>query len=342
MVGDPTVIPIAAHDFLEIGLIAGHPRTWFGRHVRDLLQDDARAIAAIRGDELPEGPGKAGTSPAERVELVRRYLMEPARQGDVVMWMDYRLAKVGWPPVVELGDHVALYDDDWLRSCVEQRVFDKLPPEVATDAHPLRMLLNPPEDPDRDVASGAKELAGEAPNAYLRVSLGNVEIGTARELAVETAEAVVGLASLYGFEPSTWEVGETWVNYIDGQAGGMTFGGHGSEVLTVQEHVALSQRVDHTADTLARVADELGPHLPVRDQRVGEACKLLSALRQARRSSDAARILLCDPSCGTGGRLGRCRGPGLLSPGPSAASMVISAHQVGNRRRWVGCAVCLF
>ena len=73
----------------------------------------------------------------------------------------------------------------------------------------------------------------------------------------------------------------------------MTFGGHGSEVLTVQEHVALSQR-DHTADTLARVADELGPHLPVRDQRVGEACKLLSALRQARRSSDAARILLCD------------------------------------------------
>ena len=77
------------------------------------------------------------------------------------MWMDYRLAKVGWPPVVELGDHVALYDDDWLRSCVEQRVFDKLPPEVATDAHPLRMLLNPPEDPDRDVASGAKESAGE-------------------------------------------------------------------------------------------------------------------------------------------------------------------------------------
>ena len=38
----------------------------------------------------------------------------------------------------------------------------------------------------------------------------------------------------------------------------------------------------------------MGPHLPVRDAGVAEACKSLSSLRLARRSSDPARLLLCD------------------------------------------------
>lgn len=296
---DPEAAEGAARELIELAVSAGRSREWFPGRVRSLLDDNALEIAAVRGDEMPADPqAKAGTSPAERLDIVRRYLTEPPRRGEVVVWMDYRLAKVGWPPEVKLGDHVALYDDSWLRSCLEHDTLDQLPPEVRNNPHNLRMLVG--VFPEQNGSPGGHsesvevvEALDEPPVAYIRVDLGEVLVAKARTLAVETAEAVVSLASLYGLSPSTWQPGTGWTTYIDGEEGGWSSGASPAPALSVEDWVALEQR-DHTASTLAHVANLLGPHLPVRDPGVAEACTLLSWLRQARVASDPARLLLCD------------------------------------------------
>ena len=165
---------LAARELLDIAVAAGHSRTWFAGGILSTLIDDTAPIVG---------------APAERLNAVRAHLAEPARRGNVVIWMDYTLAKIGWPPEVKLGDHVALYDDDWLRSCLEHGTQNELPPEAKAQDPGLRMLLDlPPERsvPPEAVDDAKERLTGdtdqEAPLAFIRVELGDVPVAAARRM----------------------------------------------------------------------------------------------------------------------------------------------------------------
>jgi hypothetical protein len=110
-------------------------------------------------------------------------------------------------------------------------------------------------------------------------------------IARRTADAIAGLASLYGTRPRLWELDDSYVVSTEDGSGGSAFAAPPAARLDVEDQAALSN--DHTARELADLAETLGPHLPVGDAAISHAATLLSWLRSARAAPAAPRVLLC-------------------------------------------------
>lgn len=272
---------------LLISLIqsAGHDPHWFPRRIGAILADDAASIAAARGDESgPDDPmARAGCDPETRFELARDVLGESPETGTVVVWLRFAHAFLGWPPLIELGPDVTVFDDQWLHSSLKpgpSQELTRLAPETSRqEGWDVKRFVGDIE-PDRKESK-----------VFLRVSVDAATTFEAHNIARRTGDTIAGLASLYGTPSILWELEASYVMYTQHGAGG-SMSSESTTTLTIRDQHSV--QTDHTANTLADLADRLGPHLPVRDPDIAHAATLLSWLRRARSTQAAPRVLLCD------------------------------------------------
>lgn len=278
----------AARLFVALANEAGHDRQWFPSRLRSILSDEAFAIAAERDEPVSADPhASAGTTPEERLALVGKLIREPPRRSEAIVWLRFAHAKLGWPPTLALGQHVTLFDDEWLRSVLHHDPAQLS--EYAEDANS--------EEKSFDVRIFVGEEANqESPrdrhrSVFARVVVPSATAAEAEQIARRTADAIAGLASLYGTPPRLWELDDSYVVRTDDGSGGSSFRAPPHVQLDVEDEAALSN--DHTGRQLADLAARLGPHLPVRDPAIRHAATLLSWLRSARAAPAAPRVLLC-------------------------------------------------
>jgi hypothetical protein len=281
---DPDVATEYARLFVALCGWAGRDEHWFPSRLRSLLADDSYAVAAERKDSLPkQPPGTAGTSPDERIAMAEAMVCRQPQRGEVIVWLRFSHAKLGWPPLLELGPHVRLFDDHWLRSVLsgEASQIEEHAPEAADEYSDVRSLVGE----ESEVTDDDKR------SVFIRVVVADATGPQGREIARQTADAISGLASLYGTSPRLWELDRSYVVLTQDGSGGGSYGAPVPVGLDVDDQVELSN--DHTGRTLADLAELAGPHLPVRDSAVAEAARLLSWLRAARAAPAAPRLMLC-------------------------------------------------
>jgi hypothetical protein len=259
----------AAHRLVALAGGTGREEHWFSRDVET-------ALSGSRDDNR--------TTVSERLENARVVVRRTARlRTSVVIWLRIEYADVRWPPTLRLGPSVTLFQDGWLGSVLAAggtQLRDHAPEAVADPAQLAGIA------PEFNGAGGGEE----HPAAVIRVEFHNEFVGRARARAIETAEAIAGLACLYGAHPGTWIVGDAYWQYVDGEEAGAGFSA--DEGRRVPAFPALVLQGDHAALELRQIADRLGAHLPITDPEVEEAGRLLHWLRQARLSSSPPRLLL--------------------------------------------------
>ena len=284
---NPETATAAADLFVALFSEAGHNPRWFPSRLRSILSDDAFAIAAERDKPQPAEPhASAGATPEERLSLVEKLIKEPPSRGEAIVWLRFAHANLGWPPTLALGERVTLFDDDWLRS-----VLHNDPGQLSAYAHDADS-----DDKNFDVKLFVGEEADEASpqrlrSVFARVVVPSATAAEAHGVACRTADAIAGLASLYGTRPRLWELDDSYVVSTEDGSGGSGFSAAPHVQLDIDDEVALSN--DHTGRELANLAERLGPHLPVRDPAIVHAATLLSWLRSARAATAAPRVLLC-------------------------------------------------
>lgn len=278
----------AARLFVALSSEAGHDSRWFPSRLRSILSDDAFAIAAERAEPQPADPHEsAGATPEERLALVEKLIRDPPSRGEAIVWLRFAHAKLGWPPTLALGERVTLFDDDWLRS-----VLHNDPGQLSAYAQDADS-----DDTNFDVKLFVGEEADEESpprrhrSVFARVVVPSATATEAQQVARRTADAIAGLASLYGTRPRLWELDDSYVVRTEDGSGGLDFSAPPHVQLAVEDEIALSN--DHTGRELANLAERLGPHLPVRDPAIFHAATLLSWLRSARAAAAAPRVLLC-------------------------------------------------
>lgn len=284
----PDAATTAARLFVAFCGEAGHDPLWFPSRLRSILADDGFAIAAERGESLPADPdAAAGATPEERIALVEKLINEPPVRGEAIVWLRFAHAKLGWPPTLALGDRVTLFDDNWIRSVLQHdpAQLSAYAPDADSDDENFDVKLFVGEEPD-------EESQGDRDRAVIaRVVVPSATAAEAHQVARRTADAIAGLASLYGTRPRLWELDDSFVVRSENGSGGSSFGSPPRVRLDVDDKVAL--RDDHTGRELANLAETLGPHLPVSDPAIVHAATLLSWLRSARAAAAAPRVLLC-------------------------------------------------
>ena len=277
--------------------LAGHGAQLFDRLQR-ILADDGFEIALARGEEPPVShEERGGASPQERVGLAKTQITALPPSGEAVVWMLFAFAPKMWPPVLEVGERLTLYDVSWLRAVCENggRAAYPVAPEVEADPRFLSLLLpeveKPKEGPLPPLAPRAVDADEKVPRVAIRLDLGEVRISEAESLARSSAEALVALADLHGAE-SPWVLEESFVMLIDGRHGGSTFASPAAFALNSEKRLALSS--DTTAEVIAKNAEEWAAHFPIADPRMRQAAHLLLWLRKARETWAPGRLILCD------------------------------------------------
>lgn len=277
--------------------LAGHGAQLLGRLQR-ILADDAFEIAQARGEEPPASPkDTGGASPQERVEFAKTQITALPPSGKAVVWMLFAFAAKMWPPVLDVGERLTLYDVSWLRLVQERGGQAAYPvaPEIEADPRFLSLLLprveKPKEGPLPPLAPPAVDAHEKVPRVAIRLDLGEVRISEAEGLARSSAEALVALADLHGAE-SPWVLESSFVMLIEGHLGGSTFAPPAAFALSSEKRLALSS--DTTAEIIAKNAEEWAAHFPIVDPRMRQAAHLLRWLRKAREAWAPGRLILCD------------------------------------------------
>jgi hypothetical protein len=277
--------------------LAGHGGDLFDRLER-ILGDDGYAIAHARGQPLPpahDAPG--GASATERLALAEAQIASLPRSGEVVVWLLFAFAPKMWPPVLEVGERLTLYDVGWLRQVCENSGSAAYPvaPEVEEEPRVLSFLLpaieKPKEGPLPPLRPRAVDADEKVPRVAIRLDLGEVRISEAEALARSSAEALIALADLHDAD-SPWVLEKSFVMLIDGRPGGSTFAAPAAFSLTSDQRVALSG--DNTAEVIGKHAERWADHFPITDPRMRQAAHLLLWLRKAREAWSPGRLILCD------------------------------------------------
>ncbi|HEX5374944.1 MAG TPA: hypothetical protein VFW48_02190 [Solirubrobacterales bacterium] len=287
----------AARVLSRLTALAGHGGDLFERLQR-ILADDGHAIAIARGEPLPpnfDAPG--GASGKERLQLAEAQITSLPRSGEVVVWLLFAFAPKMWPPVLEVGERLTLYDVGWLRQVCERggSASYRVAPEVEEDPRFLSVLLptveKPKEGPLPPLAPRAVDADEKVPRVAVRLDLGEVRISEAEALARSSAEALVALADLHDAD-SPWVLEKSFVMLIDGRPGGSTFASPAAFSLTTDQRVAVSS--DTTTEVIAKHAEHWADHFPITDLRMRQAAHLLLWLRKAREAWSPGRLILCD------------------------------------------------
>jgi hypothetical protein len=175
----------------DLVAVRGHDAHRLLTLVEHILADSEWAVATARG--VPQREQQlAGATAAQRLDLARDKLMTPEPATASVVWLEYLQATVRWPPMLRLGEHVTLFNADYLRQAIhEQRSGDEIPKELED---PLATGL--------PIWMGAfdKEEAATAqhgdPRVFIRIQLGELPAPRLLEAARETAEFLPAYAAL--------------------------------------------------------------------------------------------------------------------------------------------------
>jgi hypothetical protein len=277
-----------ARALLDLAEAIGHDRKVLSRSLRDLLGDELLEVQRVRGEKISieSVRERAGLSVAERLALASTRLGQLPRRGHVVVWLKYSLAPMRWPWVIEIGERVTVFQVEWLRSVLSAGELQKLPGEVSSATQHLEMLVGAGRD-DADVSE-----TEDLPESVVRVDLGDVLLSQARDLAAETSELLVSLASLHGAPPSIWQLTGDRLMFVDGRSGGPAFGIPRFFAPSSEQRLEMAE--DDTASTLAALAPRLGPKLPMTRRQARRAAQLLVWLRRARQTWEPGRLVLCD------------------------------------------------
>lgn len=284
---------------LRLGESRGHASESLAIRLRRILADNAYAVSVERGEKSKEGDllRSANSTTEERLALAETIIFSIPQMGEAVVWLLYAFAPRLWPPVLEVGPRVTLYDVEWLRSVMQSgNAAYPLPPELEVDLQSLSLLLPPLEsEPPKEgplPPLGTKPKEDEpVPRVAVRLDLGSVQIAQAEALARSSAEALVALADLHGAE-SPWVLEDSFSMYVDGQHGAWSFSGPAAFSPTTAQSVSMSS--DVTSEIIARNAGRWGSHFPVHDYGMQQATHLLIWLRKARETWAPGRLILCD------------------------------------------------
>jgi hypothetical protein len=288
-----------ARILLRLAESRGHAGESLATRLGRILTDNAHALAVERGEKPEEGDfhRSANSTIEERLALADVAIVSIPQLGEAVVWLLYAFAPRLWPPALEVGARVTLYDVEWLRSVMQSgNAAYPLPPELEADPQSLSLLL-PPLDPEPPREGPLPPLGPtpkeneEVPRVAVRLDLGSVQIAEAEALARSSAEALVALADLHGAE-SPWVIEDSFSMYIDGRHGAWSFAAPAAFLPTTTQHVAMSS--DITSKIIDRNAERWGPHFPVRDPGMQQATHLLIWLRKAREAWAPGRLILCD------------------------------------------------
>lgn len=264
----------------------GHDGVEFLKRVDGVLSDSAWEIAALRGEAPADvAIARAGTSAADRLELAEKLLSEPARCAGGVVWLEYLQARLHHPWVLPLGPAVTLYAHDFLRSTIHQAPNDdRIPDELGKDPTGSLALWLDASDPETAVLAN-HEVYGD-PRVFLRIELDAMPATRLLATARETAEFIVAFGALAADNHDTWLLSDSHyiVEHVSSTSASMV------NLDKARDQLA----IDETAVELARHANALGRHLPLRTPELHIAGRLLVWLRQAVANDNPARLVLCD------------------------------------------------
>ena len=270
------------------GLCGHDPKNLFDA-VAATLSDNAWQIAAARGEELPSTPHDvAGASAEDRFALAVEAIGRVPPPADGVVWLEYLQASLGWPPILELGESISLYNGDFLRSMVHQSPTDaRLPDDLRQVAGTDRgsdLLWFDAFDPEQAVRADF-HVDGD-PRVFLRLDL--PAMGSAQRLAEarELAEFLVAYGAMGEDNSDLWVLGDSY--FVRGWETST------AASFVNEEQARLHFSTDGTALRLGRSAEKLGRHLPFRDPQLRLAGRLLVWLRHANATSAPAQVVLSD------------------------------------------------
>jgi hypothetical protein len=270
----------------DLAELHGHDSVDLLKRVDGVLSDTAWEIAALREEELASAAiASAGASAAERLALVEKLLGQPARSVGGVVWLEFLQAHLHHPWILPLGPAVTLFAHDFLRPTIHQAPDDeRIPDELREDNHDfLKSWLD--ADNAETAVLADHEVHGD-PRVYLRMELDAMPPMRLLAAARETAEFIVAFGALAADNHDIWLLSDSYYTA-------------GHEASTSASMINLDKAAeqlahDQTAVQLARHAEALGRHLPLRTPELQIAGRLLVWLRQATANDNPARLVLCD------------------------------------------------
>ncbi len=270
----------------DLAELHGHDGADLLKRLDSVLSDTAWEIAALRNEQRPLGAAaSAGASAAERVELGEKLLSQPASSVGGVVWLEYLQAYLHHPWVLSLGPAITLFAHDFLRPTIHQAPEDeRIPDELAQDHHDFLKSWLGAADAEKAVLAN-HEVHGD-PCVYLRMELDEMPPTRLLAAARETAEFIIAFGALAADNHDIWALSDSY--YVAGHAAS-------TSASTLNLDKAREQLpYDQTAVQLARHAEALGRHLPLRTPELRIAGRLLVWLRQAAANDNPARLVLCD------------------------------------------------
>lgn len=275
-------------EFRSLAALQGRDDGILVDRIAAVLDDSAWQIATVRGEPRPEDPrATAGISGEARLSLMETLLEQPPARRPGVVWLEYLQARLGAPWVLPIGTRVTLYAHDFLRPTLHQAPNDpRIPDELRedSDVRPFLASWLGAYDASESVLADY-EVYGD-PRVFLRIELEEMPSTQLVPAARETAEFLVAYGALGSDDHDLWVLGESYhvVN-----------GGSSTAWVPVNADKARDQLPhDDTAAALARTADLLAKHLPLRGRDLRVAGRLLVWLRQATRNDNPVRLVLCD------------------------------------------------
>jgi hypothetical protein len=260
-----------ARALVDLGPGAGWPTREFARRMQGALQDG--------DDDLQDGDDEA-------LARARQVAERDESSADRIVWLRYRIARMGEQHLMTVGPRVTLFDGDWVASALQDPSSELvgIAPEAAADTREIQSLARRHGDAE----------AGEErpPFVVARIEVPDVRPGEALDRARRTAESLSALGVLYGSDPGVWVLDGSYVVYAHGRYASASFSADVGMRLPAYAGLALQK--DRTAATLANLTDSLGPHLPVGDPKIAEAARLLHWLQEAQLTGAPPRLLLCD------------------------------------------------
>jgi hypothetical protein len=205
----------------------------------------------------------------------------------MVVWLRYALANIG-PDVLNVGDWLTFYRQDSLAEQLTTGPREALPPELREEKR--RESVESLAEVGYDNATDPKDDA--VPYVLVRVVLGEMEVEKAVELARETAEIMVSLATLHGSDPTIWLLAEDFVSFRGGREGAASHHAAKAKGVTLEQRSAISR--DLMPEVFESWAEKLAPNLPLRRADLRRAAQLALWLRRARETWEPGRLVLCD------------------------------------------------
>jgi hypothetical protein len=270
----------------DLAELHGHDGVELLKRVDGVLSDTPWEIAVLREEKrTASATAPAGASAAERLELVEKLLSQPASSVSGVVWLEYLQARLHHPWILPLGPSVTLYAHDFLRPTIHQAPNDdRIPDELGKDPTGFLASWLDADDPEKAVLAN-HEVYGD-PRVFLRIELDEMPPTRLLATARETAEFIVAFGSLAADNHDIWLLSDSHhiVEHVSSTSASMV------NLDKARDQLA----VDETAVELARHADALGRHLPLRTPELHIAGRLLVWLRQAVANDNPARLVLCD------------------------------------------------